>query len=192
MSREKQIQKNAETRQAIIDTAIAIGLEQNFEEVSIRKITDRLGYSPGIIYHYFKDKQEILDTIHKQSSMELKRSVESCIRSEYNFEKNIKLVFKMLIELSINSPEIIRKILLDKYSFQSETIAIWLEMISHCIDIAVKSNELRPINSRLTAYILLNSFLVAEMTIKENHLDKNKIEDILNTELDIVLHGVLN
>lgn len=186
------MQKNAKIRQAIIDAAIAIGLEQNFEEVSIRKITDKLGYSSGIIYHYFKDKQEILDTIRKQSSMELKQSVESCICPEYNFEKNIKLVFKMLTELSINNPGIIKLILLDKYSFQSETTVVWLEMISHCIDMAVASKELRPINSRLTAYILLNSFLVAEMTIKENHLDKNKIEDILNTELDIVLHGILN
>ncbi len=186
------MQKNAETRQAIIDTAIAIGLEQNFEEVSIRKITDRLGYSSGIIYHYFKDKQEILDTIRKQSSMELKQSVENCICSEYNFSKNIKLVFKMLTELSINNPKIFKLILLDKYSSQGETTAVWLEMISHCIDLAIASKELRMIDSHLTACVLLNSFLVAEMAIKENHLDREQIEDILNTELDIVLHGILN
>ena len=69
MGRERQIKKNEETKKAIIDAAVSIGLEEGFDELSIRKITDRLGYSSGIVYHYFKDKQEILNTIHTQKSM---------------------------------------------------------------------------------------------------------------------------
>ena len=71
MGRERQIQKTEETRKSIIDAAVSIGREDGFEELSIRKITDKLGYSAGIVYHYFKDKQEILDTIHNTTSMEL-------------------------------------------------------------------------------------------------------------------------
>ena len=69
MGRDRQQRKNAETRNAILDAAIAIGLEEGFDELSIRKITDKLGYSAAIVYHYFKDKQEILDTIQKISSL---------------------------------------------------------------------------------------------------------------------------
>ena len=88
MSRERQIKKNEETRKAILDTAVAIGLEEGFEELSIRKITDRLGYSSGIVYHYFKDKQEILDTIHTQTSINLKDAVVSCISEDRSFAEN--------------------------------------------------------------------------------------------------------
>lgn len=191
MSRERQIQRNNETRKAIIDTAISIGLNEGFEELSIRKITDKLGYSAGIVYHYFKDKQEILDTIHNQTSSELKEAVESCINPERSFAKNTKLVFKMVSEISAHNPDVFRLILLNKYSHKSESIEMWLDMIRRCIDIGIESGELRPIDSEVTAHILLNTFLVAQMIIDEKEVDKSKIEAIFDTELDIILNGIL-
>lgn len=191
LGRERQIQRNNETRKAIIDAAISIGLNEGFDELSIRKITDKLGYSVGIIYHYFKDKQEILDTIHNQTSAELKEAVESCIHPECSFAKNTKLVFKMISEISIHSPDMFRLILLNKYSHKSESIETWLDMIRHCIDMGIESGELRPIDSEVTSYVLLNTFLVAQMIIDEKEVDKSKIEAIFDTELDIILHGIL-
>lgn len=193
MSRERQIQKNAEIRKAILDTAVSIGLEEGFEELSIRKITDKLGYSSGIVYHYFKDKQDILNTIHCRTSMELKDAVELCIKPERSFAENTKVVFKMITEVSIYQPDTFKLILLSKYSHNSESIKIWLDMIKQCINIGMERGELRNINSEITAYTLLNSFLVAQMIIHEKgEKDKETIETIFDTELDILLNGILN
>lgn len=193
MSRERQIKKNEETRKAILDTAVAIGLEEGFEELSIRKITDRLGYSSGIVYHYFKDKQEILDTIHTQTSMELKSAIDSCIHSDRSFAENTKLVFKMVSEISAYEPETFKLILLNRYSHNNESVGVWIDMIKHCIEIAIASGEIRNVDSNIASYILLNSFLVAQMIINERKsIDKNMIEHIFDTELDIILNGLLN
>lgn len=193
MSRERQIKKNEETRKAILDTAVAIGLEEGFEELSIRKITDRLGYSSGIVYHYFKDKQEILDTIHTQTSMELKSAIDSCIHSDRAFAENTKLVFKMVSEISAYEPETFKLILLNRYSHNNESVGVWIDMIKHCIEIAIDSGEIRNVDSNIASYILLNSFLVAQMIINERKsIDKNMIEHIFDTELDIILNGLLN
>lgn len=192
LGRERQMQKNAETRKAILDTAVAIGLEEGFDELSIRKITDRLGYSSGIVYHYFKDKQEILDTIHNKTSMEIKDAVEACIKSERSFAENLRVVFKMLTEVSIYKPDTVRLILQNGYSHTNETIKVWIDMIMRCIEIGISSGELRPINSEITAYTLLNSFLVAEMIIGEKGSDRETIESVFDTEVDIILNGILN
>lgn len=193
MGRERQIQKNAETRRAIIDTAISIGLDEGFDELSVRKITDKLGYSSGIVYHYFKDKQEILDTIHTQTSMELKDAIDTCIKSERSFAENTKVVFKMLTEISIYEPDMFKLILLNKYSHKSGSIEVWLDMIRRCVDMGIKSGELRNIDAEITSYTMLNSFLVAQMIISEReNTDENTIENIFNTELDIILNGILN
>ena len=37
--------------------------EKGLEKVSIRGITNRMGYLPGIIYHYFNNKDEIIEAI---------------------------------------------------------------------------------------------------------------------------------
>lgn len=193
MGRERQIKKNAETRQAILDAAVEIGLEEGFDELSIRKITDKLGYSSGIVYHYFKDKQEILDTIHNKTSMEMKEAVEGCIKPNRSFAENMRVVFKMLTEISVYEPETFKLILLNKYSHNNDSINIWIDMIIRCIEIGISSGELRAINSEITAYTLLNTFLVAQMIIGEKgDSDKKTIESIFDTELDIILNGILD
>ncbi len=192
LSRERQLQKNAETRKSIIDAAISIGLEEGFDELSIRKITDKLGYSAGNVYHYFKDKQEILDTIHNETSMEIKGAIQSCISPERGFVENMRVVFKMLTEISVYEPAAFKLIILNKYSHKSDSIDEWVDMIKDCLKMGIESGELREINVNITAYTLLNTFLVAQMIINEReNSDSQMIEDIFDTELDIILNGII-
>ena len=51
--REKQ-----ELRDLILKEARALFLEEGFEKTSLRKIAERIEYSPTTIYLYFKDKNE--------------------------------------------------------------------------------------------------------------------------------------
>ena len=193
MSSERQMKRNEETRKAIIDTAIAIGLEEGFEELSIRKITDRLGYSSGIVYHYFKDKQEILDTIHNTTSMELMDVIDLCVREDRSFAENTRVVFKMLSEISIYEPEMFKLILLNGYTPNNDSVKVWLDMIHRCIEIGINTGELRNIDAEVASYIMLNSFLVAQMIIVEKeNVDSKVIEHVFETELDILLNGLLN
>ena len=192
MSRERQIKKNEQTRKAILETAVAIGLEEGFEELSIRKITDRLGYSSGIVYHYFKDKQEILDTIHTHTSQDLKDAVVSCINKDRTFAQNTEMVFNMLSEAFTYEPHIFKLIMLNRFSSNNESVNTWID-IKQCIQLGIDSGELRNIDADVTSYILLNSFLVSQMIISEReNVDKNTVKYIFNTELDIILNGILN
>jgi AcrR family transcriptional regulator len=50
-----------ERRQRIIDGALRVFAEQGFEEATNRDIAVAAGInSPGLIYHYFKDKEDLL------------------------------------------------------------------------------------------------------------------------------------
>lgn len=192
MGRERQQQKNLETREAILQTAIEIGLDEGFEELSIRKITDKLGYCAAIVYHYFKDKQEILDTIRSQTSMKLMEQVRATIKSEKSFSRNCKNIFKMIIEISKYQPDTFKLIILNKYSNKSESIKPWLDMIMQIINYAISNGEIREVDSEIVAYILLDTFIVNQMIIADNqNIDSERIEEIYNTELDIILNGII-
>lgn len=52
--------KKRETRQAILDAATALFLEQGHDNFSLRQVAEAIGYSPTTIYLYFKDKEELL------------------------------------------------------------------------------------------------------------------------------------
>jgi AcrR family transcriptional regulator len=61
---ERKEREKTELRQLILDGAMEVFLQEGFENTSIRKIADRIEYSPGTIYVYFKDKNEILLELH--------------------------------------------------------------------------------------------------------------------------------
>lgn len=62
MSQRRQREIEA-MKEKIIDAANAIIKKEGLEKLSIRSIAKKIEYSPSIIYHYFKDKDEILHHI---------------------------------------------------------------------------------------------------------------------------------
>ncbi len=59
--REKQ-----EMRTLILDAARSIFLEKGYDLTSIRNIAEKIEYSPGTIYLYFKEKDEIFHALHEE------------------------------------------------------------------------------------------------------------------------------
>ena len=55
--RERHRQK---LRRDILDAAGELFAKEGFASVSMRRISDRIEYSPGVIYLHFKDKSELL------------------------------------------------------------------------------------------------------------------------------------
>jgi AcrR family transcriptional regulator len=62
-SRKRRERQKAETRQAIIDAASELFLEHGYENFSLRQVAEQIGYSPGTIYLYFDNKDDLLFTI---------------------------------------------------------------------------------------------------------------------------------
>src|SRR5947208_303540 len=58
--RHRQAQEKQELRQAILTAAGTLFLEQGYEHFSLRKVAERIGYSPTTIYLYFRDKDDVL------------------------------------------------------------------------------------------------------------------------------------
>jgi AcrR family transcriptional regulator len=57
--RERRDREHEATRQAILDAARDLFVAEGYENVSIRKIAERVEYSPAAIYGYFTGKEEI-------------------------------------------------------------------------------------------------------------------------------------
>ena len=61
---ERRFEKN---RQAILDAARSIIMEQGVDGLSMRTLADLVDYSPAALYKYFKDKDEILDELTNEA-----------------------------------------------------------------------------------------------------------------------------
>jgi len=66
----KQREKE-EMRELILHAAKNIFLEKGYAETSIRNIAEKIEYSPGTIYLYFKEKDSIFHALHQEGFRKL-------------------------------------------------------------------------------------------------------------------------
>jgi len=63
---ERKERDKQKIRDLILHTAADLFLEMGFDKTSIRNIADAIEYSPGTIYLYFKDKNELFYAISEE------------------------------------------------------------------------------------------------------------------------------
>jgi AcrR family transcriptional regulator len=74
---ERRNKERENLRRAILDAARDLFVTQGYDAVSMRKIAERIEYSPTAIYLYFKDKEAILDTLISEGFLLLCQVIES-------------------------------------------------------------------------------------------------------------------
>lgn len=61
---ERKDREKSEMRKMILDSAMQLFIKDGYNGVSIRKIAQKIEYSPGSIYTYFEDKDSIFFALH--------------------------------------------------------------------------------------------------------------------------------
>jgi AcrR family transcriptional regulator len=69
----RKLRQKEEMKELILKEAMKLFLAEGFGNVSLRRIAEKIEYSPATIYLYFKDKDEILCALHEQGFNELYR-----------------------------------------------------------------------------------------------------------------------
>ncbi|MCH2169834.1 TetR/AcrR family transcriptional regulator [Myxococcota bacterium] len=62
-SQERRRSHRDEARRSILDATESILVEDGYEHFSMRRLASRCGYTTPTIYHYFGDKQHLLDSL---------------------------------------------------------------------------------------------------------------------------------
>lgn len=68
-------QSRADARRAILDATEALLVEEGFEAFSMRRLAERCGYTAPTIYHYFGDKQTLIDELVEERCRVLLRGL---------------------------------------------------------------------------------------------------------------------
>lgn len=100
--REREIE---EMRELILLAASDITASEGFDKLSIRKIAKKIEYSPSIIYHYFDDKEEILNIVMKRGYKKIVSAVSSIEMDTSSPEEKLIQITKNYIKAALDMPE---------------------------------------------------------------------------------------
>jgi AcrR family transcriptional regulator len=76
---ERKEREKQKMRRLILETAMKLFLKEGFEKVTMRRIAEKIEYSPATIYLHFRDKDEILYALHSEGFEELYRRQQSIL-----------------------------------------------------------------------------------------------------------------
>ncbi|MGH9712059.1 MAG: TetR/AcrR family transcriptional regulator [Candidatus Acidiferrales bacterium] len=103
--KERRIREKESLRQEILDAARELFIEEGYESVSMRRIAEKIEYSPTTIYLYFQDKAELLNSICAETFERLVLRLE---RSRERFRDPIERMREGLreyVEFGLQNPQ---------------------------------------------------------------------------------------
>jgi AcrR family transcriptional regulator len=101
---ERKLRDKEDMKHLILSTAMKLFLEKGFENISIRRIADKIEYSPATIYLYFKDRDEILYALHTAGFEELYKRQQEVQSIEDPRERLLKHG-EIYIRFALENPE---------------------------------------------------------------------------------------
>lgn len=101
---ERRAREKKELRQEILDAARDLFVREGFENVSMRKIAEKIEYSPTTIYLYFKDKADLLDCICEETFARLVRKQTAIDQTGGDPIERLKKGLRAYIEFGLKYP----------------------------------------------------------------------------------------
>ncbi len=115
--KERQERDREAVRRSILDAARELFVAEGFQNVSIRKIAERIEYSPAALYGYFPSKDDIFFALAEEGFELL--GDPAAVRSDPRFRdlpplERVRAVFWRLYEFSRDQPQYFALIFVDR------------------------------------------------------------------------------
>lgn len=101
---ERKIKDKEKIKEKILQAAIKLFVKEGYENVSMRKLSEKIQYSPGTIYLHYKDKESILYELHTIAFQKFYEALNKAF-SEKNPLKRLELMGQNYLTFAWENPE---------------------------------------------------------------------------------------
>ncbi len=133
-----------EMRRRILDAALHLFREKGFDGVSIRNIAEAIEYSPGTIYLYFKDKNEIFYALQYEAATIKRNHLFSAALIENPWER-VQAIGRLYIDFGLKHQDLYDLLFIMRAPMESlenqqcwilgqATHAFFVESVQECIN----------------------------------------------------------
>lgn len=101
---ERKAREKATLRQEILAAARELFAKQGYESVSMRKIAEKIEYSPTTIYLHFRDKEELLREICTETFQLLSKKLAKVVAAEGDPADLLRRGLRVYVDFGISHP----------------------------------------------------------------------------------------
>ncbi len=198
--KERQERDREAVRRSILDAARDLFVTEGYRNVSIRKIAERIEYSPAAIYGYFASKDDIFFALAEEGFRLLygDRAQYTALDELPPLER-LRAIFWRLYQYSVEHPQYFALMFVDRsvprisqeyerFAFAREIKQHLIAEVQHCIDDAVFPRDVSPV----VAFRLLTTGLLGVAVLRlSNRLGAGEnADDLARDVLDLTIAGL--
>ncbi|HET7208749.1 MAG TPA: TetR/AcrR family transcriptional regulator [Terriglobales bacterium] len=187
------------TRDLILKAARDMFVSDGYESFSMRKLAQRIGYSPGAIYVHFRNKEEIFQSLVEQSFARLSQAL-SGLEDRHRDSDPVRLLKKGLytyVEFGLRNPNDYRFAFLLQPPVQTEPYKVHpaFESLRYMVGRCIGEGRFREVDAETTCQALwaaihgVTSLLIQRPTFPWVGRAK-VIEQVINNAVDCLLAEV--
>jgi TetR/AcrR family transcriptional regulator, fatty acid metabolism regulator protein len=95
-------------RRVILDAAVRVFARKGYHTSRVGDIAEEAGVAHGLLYHYFRSKEELLETIFRETWRDVLDAVRSVEDTDENARERLAGVAKILLRAWRRDPDLVR------------------------------------------------------------------------------------
>jgi|SRR5208283_3047434 len=196
---EKRARHKGEFRREILDSAREIFINDGYDHFSMRKLAEKIDYSPTTIYLYFKNKDELLFDICEEFFAAFFAELNRIRSASQDPVETLRQVVLYQIKFGLKYPNQYKLIfftksvygtrqeLVEKESMARNTYFVFKEIVQDCID----TGKLRGINvDTIVSMLSVASHGVIAKKLYCADFEKERSEIVAHTLVDVLVSGL--
>lgn len=193
--------KRLEIKQSIINCGIQIVETESFNALSIRKVAMLSGYTPGNIYQYFENKDELIREIVKFGYMKILRSISVAMDDVDSVEVKIRNIFISYTNTALSMPAYYKAVMLSEDPKLLEITSILAKeldsskkaiiLLEGLLNKGIERGEFKDVDCSIYSKLIWTSIfgLIIRLII-ENQDDKEMQNKLIQSNLDLLFSGL--
>jgi TetR/AcrR family fatty acid metabolism transcriptional regulator len=109
----RNAQQAAEKRRLILDAAVRVFARQGFHTCRVSDIADEAGVAYGLVYHYFRSKDEILDTLFLERWNVLLEAIREVDREPAPARDKLYAIVSFIVDSYRHDPDLMKVIIVE-------------------------------------------------------------------------------
>ncbi len=178
-----------EKRRKILKAAVTVFARKGFARCRISDIATEAGVAYGLVYHYFENKEEILNSIFDENWGLLSKVIDTTVEQSENLEQRLLAIVSFICDAYRLAPEIIQVMVIEiarsSKFLKRPKIEVYERVFNQLAEILQyhqKNGEIRPdLDPKFMAYcffgtleLVLTGYLLNTLTRSEDDFEALK------------------
>jgi TetR/AcrR family fatty acid metabolism transcriptional regulator len=198
------VEQEPEKRRAILHAAVKVFAEKGYQGCRIADVARQAGVAYGLVYHYFRSKDELLENVFAEQWTVFIRAIRAIAEGPGTAPEQLGAIIGFAVDVVRTAPAAVRVLLLEvartpnalRAGSTRETFETALNLVADVVRRGQAAGELRPeVDPALAAASLLGTLELTLTGMVVGVLRGATDEDVERVKrgvVDVVLGGVLS